>query len=140
MCKDGYMLAGATNDLAWQRFCRSLGCEELASDPRFQTNNDRVAHRSALIPLLEARFKEDTVSEWVSRFEKNGVAVSPLLEMKEVMTHTQVIANDMVVLAKTSEGSSEEHTSELQSLRRSSYAVFCLKPDLIYMIKYHIIL
>src|SRR3546814_20578400 len=72
MCKDGYMLAGATNDLAWQRFCRSLGCEELASDPRFQTNNDRVAHRSALIPLLEARFKEDTVSEWVSRFEKRS--------------------------------------------------------------------
>src|SRR3546814_14703729 len=39
MCTDGYMLAGATNDLAWKRFCRSPGCEELASAPSFEPNN-----------------------------------------------------------------------------------------------------
>src|SRR3546814_1383345 len=38
------------------------------------------------------------------------------------------------------EGRSEEHTSELQSLMRISYAVFCLKKKNIYTIHYDIIM
>src|SRR3546814_7016505 len=37
------------------------------------------------------------------------------------------IASVTQVLAKANQGRSEEHTSELQSLMRISYAVFCLK-------------
>src|SRR3546814_3247291 len=36
-------------------------------------------------------------------------------------------ASSRAVAASSSEGRSEEHTSELQSLMRISYAVFCLK-------------
>jgi len=104
LCQDGYLLAGATNELAWQRFCRALGCDDMTQDPRFKDNNERVVHRAVLIPLLEERFRQDTVAAWVGRFEKNGVAVSPLLAMNEVVEHPQVIANDMVVSAQTAEG------------------------------------
>src|SRR3546814_8249995 len=39
-------------------------------------------------------------------------------------------ANESVVIAaKVNETRSEEHTSELQSLMRNSYAVFCLKKN-----------
>src|SRR3546814_8134248 len=34
---------------------------------------------------------------------------------------------DFAVIGEVTEGRSEEHTSELQSLMRISYAVFCLK-------------
>src|SRR3546814_7299902 len=37
------------------------------------------------------------------------------------------IAPDLMTIAKGLGGRSEEHTSELQSLMRISYAVFCLK-------------
>src|SRR3546814_8640659 len=39
--------------------------------------------------------------------------------VREAMIHANVIGSDL--------GRSEEHTSELQSLMRISYAVFCLK-------------
>lgn len=104
MCSDGYLLAGATNESAWKRFCDALDCKDLAKDSRFQTNNDRVAHRSDLIPLLEAQFGKNTVSYWMSRFEKHGVAVSPLQQMDEIMAHPQVLANDMVVSVATAQG------------------------------------
>src|SRR3546814_7397203 len=44
-------------------------------------------------------------------------------------TGRATIANDIIVRASIidREGRSEEHTSELQSLMRISYAVFCLK-------------
>src|SRR3546814_5698767 len=37
------------------------------------------------------------------------------------------LAKDVAILWQTAMGRSEEHTSELQSLMRISYAVFCLK-------------
>jgi crotonobetainyl-CoA:carnitine CoA-transferase CaiB-like acyl-CoA transferase len=104
MCKDGYMLAGATNDAAWRRFCRALDAEGLLEDPRFATNNDRLDHRNVLVGLLEERFSKRTVAEWLERFEKNGVAVAPLQTVEQIMTHPQVVANEMVVTAKTSAG------------------------------------
>src|SRR3546814_2431610 len=43
------------------------------------------------------------------------------------MMATVIIPVAMKVIVATSERRSEEHTSELQSLMRISYAVFCLK-------------
>src|SRR3546814_10784872 len=47
-----------------------------------------------------------------------------LLAMYASMSISCVMEADLVVMAT---GRSEEHTSELQSLMRNSYAVFCLK-------------
>ena len=55
-CADGYMLAGAPNDAAWQRFCDALAWPELAQDARFLGNAARVEQRGMLVPMLEERF------------------------------------------------------------------------------------
>ncbi|MDB5512147.1 MAG: E-cinnamoyl-CoA:R-phenyllactate CoA transferase [Enterovirga sp.] len=104
MCQDGYILAGATNDAAWRRFCSALGCEDYAMDERFATNDRRLENRPVLVPLLEARFAQQPVAHWVPRFEANGVAVAPLHTLDQVMSHPQVLANDMVIEAVTESG------------------------------------
>src|SRR3546814_1749917 len=52
-------------------------------------------------------------------------------QQKKVKQHRELVSNlrrgDRVVTAGGIIGRSEEHTSELQSLMRISYAVFCLK-------------
>src|SRR3546814_1968365 len=45
----------------------------------------------------------------------------------DVLINCQVALNDLLCLREGSLRRSEEHTSELQSLMRISYAVFCLK-------------
>src|SRR3546814_7045338 len=47
--------------------------------------------------------------------------------VKKSVAIFQVMAHDISILFEESRGRSEEHTSELQSLMRISYAVFCLK-------------
>jgi crotonobetainyl-CoA:carnitine CoA-transferase CaiB-like acyl-CoA transferase len=104
MCKDGYLLAGATNDAAWRRFAKALGEPQLADDPRFLGNDDRLNNRETLVGLLEAKFATQTTAYWTKRFEANDVAVAPLQTLDQVMTHPQVLANDMVVEAVTNKG------------------------------------
>src|SRR3546814_3539834 len=48
-------------------------------------------------------------------------------EMSERHVLTLTVANEAGILARIAGMRSEEHTSELQSLMRISYAVFCLK-------------
>ena len=103
-CKDGYMLAGATNDAAWRRFCAALGKPELARDPRFAENDGRLKHRALLVSMLEAIFARETVAAWLPRFDAEGVAAAPLNDLGQTLAHPQVIANEMVVKAKAADG------------------------------------
>ncbi|HQT75406.1 MAG TPA: CoA transferase [Rhodopila sp.] len=98
-CQDGWVLAGAPNDGAWRRFCDALEWPSLADDPRFQGNAARVAKRDELVPMLEARFAQHTVAHWVERLEARSVACSPVQTVDQVMTHPQVLANQMRVAA-----------------------------------------
>src|SRR3546814_7694192 len=56
---------------------------------------------------------------YVIAFQGNGVTERLVIEAKKLNIH--------VVDRRGPLGRSEEHTSELQSLMRNSYAVFCLK-------------
>jgi crotonobetainyl-CoA:carnitine CoA-transferase CaiB-like acyl-CoA transferase len=96
-CRDGYLLAGATNDAAWRRFAAALGREKLADDERFRTNDKRLENRAVLVDILQSEFGTQAVAHWVPRFEAKGVAVAPMHALDQVLTHPQVLANDLVV-------------------------------------------
>ena len=103
-CQDGFMLVGAPNDGAWNRFCDGLEWPDLAQDPRFLGNVARVEHRDVLIPMLEERFGRHPVAYWVERFEARGVACAPIHTVDQVMTHPQVLANGMRLQASDADG------------------------------------
>ena len=52
---DGQIVVAVGSERQWPRFCAAIGAAELADDPRFATNGDRVAHRAELRPLLGER-------------------------------------------------------------------------------------
>lgn len=103
-CQDGYLLAGAPSDPAWRRFCEAIGLAELAEDERFHNIERRVANRELLVPILDERFAQKTVSYWLERLEAKGVAVAPLHTLDQVLTHPQVLANAMVAHAGDADG------------------------------------
>ncbi len=107
-CADGYMLAGAPNDGAWKRFCEALEWPDLAADPRFEGAVKRMEQRAELIPMLEDRFGQQPVAYWVDRFEARSVACSPLHTVDQVMTHPQVLANDMRIQAANADGTMQD--------------------------------
>jgi crotonobetainyl-CoA:carnitine CoA-transferase CaiB-like acyl-CoA transferase len=63
-CSDRELTVAVGNDRQFAALCDTIGAPELAEDPRFATNSDRVAARKELIELLEARLAVRTADEW----------------------------------------------------------------------------
>jgi len=103
-CADQSILVAAGNDLLYQRLCGVLDLPELASDPRFVTNSQRVTNRRALIPLLQARFARVPASNWLARLERESIPCGPLQTLQAVLTDPQTLSLD--ILRRTPDGRS----------------------------------
>lgn len=95
--KDGRVMLGSANDGLWNKFCEVTDRQDLATDPRFLTNLDRVEHRSELIPLLEDLFRTKTTAEWVSLLDAAGIPSSPVNTIADVVDDPQVAHREMIV-------------------------------------------
>src|SRR3546814_1412275 len=80
------------------------------------------------IGILKA-LQEDGRASAQQLSEKVGLSAAPVWRRVKAMEASGVIQgySAQVDRSKVGLGRSEEHTSELQSLMRISYAVFCLK-------------
>ena len=88
--KDGWVQVVIMNPDQYGRFCRVLGDETLATDPKFATNDSRLAHHDELKARVEAALAAATAAEWVTRFEAAQVAAGPIYEFDEVFEDPQV--------------------------------------------------
>ena len=58
--KDGEIVIAVGNDAIWQKFCPAIGLPELAADPRFTTNKDRMENYDAMRPPIDRAFRTKT--------------------------------------------------------------------------------
>jgi len=98
--QDSYVVTGALNEQSWRELCGILDRHELIDDPRFADGQLRVANRAALEDLLTQTFLTRSTAHWVEAFEREGFVISPVNTLREVLTHPQIDANDMVVTAQ----------------------------------------
>ena len=89
-------LAVASEKL-WKTFCPLIGCPELADDPRYRTNQDRVKNRGSLIPRLEQVFLTRSYEEWEKLLVEAGVPVGAVNDFAQVVDHPQVKARRSLV-------------------------------------------
>jgi crotonobetainyl-CoA:carnitine CoA-transferase CaiB-like acyl-CoA transferase len=75
------------NDRAFERVCTELGRPELAGDPRFLHNADRLANRDELTAELEALLAEVDGVELCERLLEIGVAAGPILDVAQLLEH-----------------------------------------------------
>lgn len=98
--KDGYFILAVGSDHLWRKFCEAIGRPELADDPRFRTNADRVKNRDELIKILERIFAEGETHHWVRLMWQNGVAAAPVYNVSQVFSDPHIKYRGMVVEAK----------------------------------------
>jgi crotonobetainyl-CoA:carnitine CoA-transferase CaiB-like acyl-CoA transferase len=94
---DGYFILAVGNDGQFRRLCAALGQPELAEDPRYRRNADRVAHRDALAAVLQAIFSEHGSAHWLDVCSAHNVPAGPINTIDQVFTDPQVRARDMVI-------------------------------------------
>ncbi len=98
--QDAYITLGVANNSLWERLCRALGREELAKDPRFDSEASRVSNRDALIPLLNSIFGTRPAAEWLARLDAAGVPAGRIKTVAEVCESEHLRARGMFVTLK----------------------------------------
>ncbi|WP_433413256.1 CaiB/BaiF CoA transferase family protein [Microtetraspora malaysiensis] len=93
---DGYLMVAAGNDGLWRRFARAVGIGDLAEDPRFASNPDRVRNRDELLPIIEAALARWPAREWGMRLADAGVPAGPINTVDQALAHPQVRARNMI--------------------------------------------
>lgn len=94
--KDGHIIIGALNDSQFQRLCKALDLEHLASDPNFLTNPSRVENRKELLSIFYERTKQKTTDEWIVKLEKAHVPCGPINTLDRVFNDPQVLHRNML--------------------------------------------
>jgi crotonobetainyl-CoA:carnitine CoA-transferase CaiB-like acyl-CoA transferase len=94
---DSFLVLGAASESIWKRLCPALKRAELADDPRFAKNADRVANRQELIAILSAIFMTQTTEHWVTALNQANVPCAPVQTIDQVFAAPQVLHRNMLV-------------------------------------------
>jgi crotonobetainyl-CoA:carnitine CoA-transferase CaiB-like acyl-CoA transferase len=93
---DGFINVVILNPEQYEKFCRALGDEALIGEPRFATNEARIAHHPEFKARVEAALARGTVNDWVERLVAAGIAAGPIYEFDQVFEDPQVRHMGMV--------------------------------------------
>ncbi len=89
---DGQIAVGVGSERQWARFGLAIGLPGLATDARFATNGDRVTRRDELIPILAARFAQESSATWLARLDEAGIPAGPILDLPAAFRSPQATA------------------------------------------------
>jgi len=92
-----HLILAVGNDRLWRNLCRALNLRDLAEDPRFETNPERVKNRAQLIPRLSEVFLSKTRDDMLQILMREDVPCAPVYTMDEVFSDPQVLHRGMLV-------------------------------------------
>jgi crotonobetainyl-CoA:carnitine CoA-transferase CaiB-like acyl-CoA transferase len=81
----------------WPRFCAAIGAEDLARDPRFATNGDRVTARATLRPLIAERIAARTTEAWLAALTAADIPCGPITDIFTAFLSPEAQARSMLV-------------------------------------------
>lgn len=101
---DGHLIVACGNDRQYRELCAILNRADLADDPRFLTNPDRVANRDDLVPIIAgeiAGWKRDAL---LDALEARSVPAGPINSVADVMADPQILARGMKLELEDEDG------------------------------------
>lgn len=93
--RDSHIILAVGNDSQFAKFAQVAGQPDLATDPRYATNPQRVAHRAELVPLLEALIATRDSADWLASLEAVGVPCGPINDLARVFEDPHVVARNI---------------------------------------------
>ena len=93
---DGYLMLAVGNDSQFANCCASLGCPEVAEDPRYSANSARIENRDELIQIIAERLTGETTACWLDRFASLHIPAGPINDLAQVFSDP-VVAERRIV-------------------------------------------
>lgn len=95
--EDRPLTIAAANGAQFHRLTTVIGRPELAADPRFKTNADRVEHREELAGELESALKTRDADHWFSALTAAGVPCGPVNDIAQAFALADQLGLEPVV-------------------------------------------
>ncbi|WP_202842528.1 CaiB/BaiF CoA transferase family protein [Luteimonas saliphila] len=93
---DGSIVVAVGNDSQFHTLCVALGTPELAADPRYVGNHQRVIHRDTLEATLQAAIGRRTVDALIATLCARGVPCGPVNTIGQIFADPFVEARGVV--------------------------------------------
>ena len=94
---DGEIAIAVGSERQWRRFSAVIDLPELAEDPRFATNGDRVANRESLRPLVAGALAAHPTSAWLESLAAADVPAGPINDLAAALGSPQVAGRGLLV-------------------------------------------
>ncbi|HSB48623.1 MAG TPA: CoA transferase [Burkholderiales bacterium] len=96
-CKDGkYVGLSASTQKMAERVFRSIGRADLADNPRYRTNADRVRHAEELDAIIAGFVAQRTQAENVAFFEQAEVTIGPIYDISQIVEDPHVRDRELI--------------------------------------------
>ncbi len=82
---DTSVVVAVGNDTQWRRCAEAIGRPDLADDPRFVTNANRLEHRTALVAALSAHLATRPAAHWVEALAAADVPTGRVRSVREAL-------------------------------------------------------
>jgi len=92
---DGHVVVAVGNDSQFVKFCEVAGTPDLAADPRYRRNADRVRNREILIGELETILRAKPVAFWTEHLDAAGVPCGAINDIAHALADPQVTARGL---------------------------------------------
>jgi crotonobetainyl-CoA:carnitine CoA-transferase CaiB-like acyl-CoA transferase len=93
---DGHIVIAVGNDEQFRRFSEAISRPELADDPRFATNVERVRNLDVLHPLIAGILAQRPLAHWIAAFGERSVPCGPINTIPMVFEDEQVKHREML--------------------------------------------
>ena len=91
------IFVGVTSNNHWTRFCEAFERPDLLADPRLATNEDRVAARPWMLPIIAALLQRFTKAEIALRCERARIPYAPVAKTSDLFADPHLLASDGLV-------------------------------------------
>ena len=94
---DGPLFIGILNDAQFTRFCAAIGRPQLAGDPRYASNVQRLAHRAQLHADIETALATHSAQAWADTLMQVGVPAAAVHSVAQALQHPHTAHRQMLV-------------------------------------------
>ncbi len=94
--RDGSFVLAVLNDKLFQRLATCIDAPEIAADPRFTTDSDRLANEGALRALIEGWSRRLDAREAVEALVAHGVPAAEINDMAEALASPHAEARGLL--------------------------------------------
>lgn len=95
--EDSYVALSASSQNIFENVMAAIGRKDLADDPRFRHNADRVENAAELDAIIEEWTRQRTTEGAISTMEQAGAIVGPVYDIADVFEDEQFAAREDLI-------------------------------------------